>query len=251
MNLTVITASYNSEASIENTLNSMLSQSIADFEYLVIDGNSKDKTVEIIKSFEPKFKEKGVHYKWISEPDQGIYDAWNKGLKMATGNWISFLGSDDYYLDFALENYNQELNKIENKGLDIIYSEVKVVNRSKTLKVIQGTWSWPIFKRYMNIAHVGAFHNVNYFKKHGLFDISYKITGDYELLLRAGSELKTLKLNAITAIMEADGVSNSNISKVLKETFRAKHETVSINIVICISDYVWATMKYSLKKNLP
>ena len=96
---TVITASFNSEKTIDKTIESLLNQNYTNFEYIIIDGNSKDSTLEIIKSFEQKFKEKNITYKFISEPDKGIYDAWNKGIKLSDGEWISFLGSDDYYTD--------------------------------------------------------------------------------------------------------------------------------------------------------
>ncbi|WMI66629.1 glycosyltransferase family 2 protein [Aestuariibaculum sp. YM273] len=248
--LTIITASYNSEKTIKRTIDSLLNQTNTQFEYIIVDGNSTDTTVDIIQSFEEAFKTKGILYKWISEPDKGIYDAWNKGLKMATGNWISFLGSDDYYLDNALEIYSRELNKFQNVDLDIIYSNVNVVSGNKTLKTISGKWSWSVFKGRMNIAHVGAFHSANYFEKYGFFDISYKIAGDYEMLLRAGHILKTLKVNEITAIMGAEGVSNNNISKVLKETLRAKHQTAGVNYIVCLIDYIWAMLKFEAKKIL-
>lgn len=248
--LTIITASYNSEKTIRRTIESLLNQTNTQFEYIIVDGNSTDATVNIIQEFEEAFKSKRIVYKWISEPDKGIYDAWNKGLKMATGNWISFLGSDDYYLANALEIYIKAINRQEKDSMDFVYSEVKVVSGDKTLKTIRGNWSWSIFKRRMNIAHVGAFHSANYFKNYGLFDTSYKIAGDYEMLLRAGRVLKTLKVNEITAIMGADGVSNSNISKVLRETLRAKHETAGVNYIVCIIDYIWAMLKFKIKKIL-
>ena len=86
----IITVSYNSEKTIKETIVSVLNQTETNFEYILIDGKSTDKTVEIIKSFENKFKEKEIAYQWISEKDTGIYNAFNKGIKLSKGTWISF-----------------------------------------------------------------------------------------------------------------------------------------------------------------
>jgi glycosyltransferase involved in cell wall biosynthesis len=244
MKLSIITASFNSEKTISKTIESLLNQSCSDFEYIIIDGSSSDNTLSIIKSYENQFKEKGISYRWISENDRGIYDAFNKGIEMAEGNWISFIGSDDYYLEKALENYVKILNPV----YDIVYSNVKVVKGLKTVKTINGIWSWKSFRRKMTIAHVGAFHNKVYFNKYGFYDLSYKIAGDYELLLRAKENLRTTKLEMITAIMSADGISNNQIEEVYKETTRAKIETGKLNQFQAIFDYnVW-TIKYQCKK---
>ena len=107
----IITASYNSEKTISDTITSVLNLDFNDFEYIIVDGNSKDKTVDIIKSFISKFEAKGITYKFISEKDKGIYDAWNKGIALSEGQWISFLGSDDSYLPSALQLYFNEIEK--------------------------------------------------------------------------------------------------------------------------------------------
>ena len=95
--ISIITVSYNSEVVIEPTIKSILNQTFIDFEYLIIDGNSKDRTVEIIKSYESKFKEKNISYKWVSEPDNGIYDAMNKGILMSNGQWCNFMNTGDSF----------------------------------------------------------------------------------------------------------------------------------------------------------
>lgn len=100
--VSIITASYNSEATLEATIESVYNQTYQDIEYIIIDGGSSDKTVSIIQKFEPLFSGR---LKWISEPDKGIYDAWNKGLEIATGEWIAFLGSDDIYLPDSIHKY--------------------------------------------------------------------------------------------------------------------------------------------------
>lgn len=241
----IITASFNSEKTIKRTLESVLNQSFSNFQYIIIDGKSTDNTVEIIKTFEKLFKEKEINFSWISEKDLGIYDAFNKGIFKAKGDWISFLGSDDYYLANALELYATSAKKLEAQ-VDLLYSNVKV----EGVKIINGNWSWRKFKKKMNIAHVGAFHSEKYFKKFGLYNTDYKIAGDYELLLRAKKHLKTHKIEEITAIMSADGISNSQIKKVYLETTKAKIETGKVNFLVAKITYVIWMIKYNVKKML-
>jgi len=243
--LSVISASLNSEKTIKKTIESVLNQTISNFEYIVIDGNSNDKTIAIVKSFEDKFTKKGISYKWISENDTGIYDAFNKGINLSKGKWISFLGSDDIYKDNAIELYYKNIVELK-REVDFIHSEVKVGER----KIIKGEWSWKIFKRDMNIAHVGAFHHKKYFEKYGLFDTSYRIVGDYELLLRARSNLKALKINEVTAIMGDEGISNKSIKEVFKEATRAKIETAKVSKINSQLDYYKWLLKYQIKKVL-
>jgi glycosyltransferase involved in cell wall biosynthesis len=241
----IITASYNSEKTIERTIESILKQSFSNFEYIIIDGKSTDSTVEIIKSFESRFQEKGISYKWISEKDSGIYEAFNRGVKLASGEWISFLGSDDYYVDNALELYSKEIEKLS-ELVDLVHSNVEI----KGSKIINGKWSWNIFRRKMNIAHVGAFHHQNYFKKYGSFNTTYKIAGDYELLLRSKDKLKTHWFNEVTSIMSDGGISNLQIAEVYKETTRAKIETKSLCKLQAKADYYWWLIKYKIKRIL-
>jgi glycosyltransferase involved in cell wall biosynthesis len=240
--LTVVTATYNSEKTLTRTIESLLKQTNLNFEYILVDGESTDKTVEIIKSFENQFKEKEISYLWISEKDLGIYDAFNKGIKLSKGDWISFLGSDDYYLEDALNNYFESINKLQ-ENIDFVYSNIKVENK----KIISDLWTWEKFRRKMNIPHVGSFHNVKYFKKYGFFNTNYKIAGDYELLLRAKKELKTHKVDKITTIMSDGGISNNQVKKLYLETTKAKIETGKINRFISNFDYVIWILKYKIK----
>ena len=100
----------------------------------------------------------------------------------------------------------------------------------------------------MNIAHVGAFHNMKYFKKYGTFNTDYKIAGDYELLLRAGKKLRTAKLDSVTVLMGYGGISNDQIFKVFSESIKAKHETGRVNILLCYVDFLKEYLIYMIKK---
>lgn len=110
MKISIITVSYNSEKTISKTIESVYKQNYQDFEYIIIDGQSNDKTLDIIKQYKTIFKEKMI---WVSEKDKGIYDAMNKGLKMASGEVVGLLNSDDFYtsrdiLSTIYENFSKE-----------------------------------------------------------------------------------------------------------------------------------------------
>ncbi len=250
MKLSIITATFNSEKTLAATINSILKQTQVNIEYIVVDGASTDQTIDIIKSFEEVFKSKGITFKWISEKDNGIYDAWNKGLQLSTGEWISFLGSDDIYVDNALKSYSEFISQQE-KEIDLVYSNVNIINdNGDVLRKINGKWSWKVFRRKMNIAHVGSFHNMKYFEKYGKFNTDYKIAGDYELLLRARKTLRTAKLDLVTVMMGYGGISNNQIFKVFSESIRAKHETGRVHILLCYVDFLKEYLIYMIKKIL-
>ena len=240
--LSIITATYNSDMTLEETIMSVLNQSYTNFEYILIDGKSKDNTIDIIKKYESLFKEKKINYSWISESDSGIYEAWNKGLKLAKGNWISFLGSDDIYLYDVLEKYTK--NILLNKNADFVHSKVKLIEKGKIKFIISDIWIWSNFKRQMKIAHVGAFHNKKYFEKYGNYDEGYKIVGDYELLLRAKSNLKTAFFNDFTAEMKDGGISNQNVLNAFREVRKAKITTAKIKKPIVFFDFYVSVLKY-------
>lgn len=224
--LSIVTACFNSEKTITNTINSILNQDFTDYEYIIVDGNSSDNTINIIKNYIPLFKEKNISFKWISENDHGIYNAWNKGLKLAKGGWISFLGSDDMYIDGALKQYANII--YQNKNEDYIYSKVKIFDEGKKIREINKKWNWHLFKKSMNIAHAGAFHNMDYFKKFGLFNEEYRIAGDYEMLLRAKNELNAVFMDEFTVIMLDGGISKKMFLKAFKEAEKAKIQTAGL-----------------------
>ncbi len=228
--LSIITACFNSEKTIKNTIESVLNQTYTNIEYILIDGNSTDKTVEIIKSYEQKFKERGIYYKWISEPDKGIYDAFNKGLRMTNGDWIVFIGSDDYFkTNTIFIEMIPYLNQSEEQEISYVYGKIEHINDNNELIEISGK-PWELQKRRftytMNLGHSGCFHHKNLFEKHGNFNDSFKIAGDYEFLLR---ELKDSNNNALFVdksliVMREGGVSASleNRLTLVKENRKAR-----------------------------
>ncbi len=129
MKITVITSTFNSSGTLRDTFNSILRQTWQDFEYVVVDGGSTDGTVEIIREYEKRF---GGRLKWISEPDKGIYDAMNKGLRMATGDVVGILNSDDFF------SSNDALSTVARviEGVDAVYGDVHFA-KMRTLLLLQ------------------------------------------------------------------------------------------------------------------
>ena len=230
MLVTIITACFNSESTIRDTIESVLNQTYNNIEYIIIDGDSTDETVSIIKSYEDNFKEKGIVYKWISEPDNGIYNAFNKGLKVSNGDWISFLGSDDYFKNNKLiKEILPFLKQSEMQNSYYVYGKIEHVSMNNELIEIAGE-PWTLqkkrFTNTMNIGHSGCFHHVNIFRKHGNFNETFKIAGDYEFLLR---EFKDRSNNALFVdksfiVMREGGISGSlsNRMALIRENHKAR-----------------------------
>jgi len=243
--LTIVTASFNSEKTIASTIRSILNQNFSNFEYLLIDGSSTDSTVQIIQSFEKQFAEKGIAYKWISEKDSGIYDAWNKALKLAKGQWITFIGSDDIFLPESLSLMAKHAST--NNDYDFITAKARIMRGSKVERAFGEPWKWNTFKKEMKILHAGGWHNAAYFKTHGLFDATYRIVGDYELLLRAGKNLKVLFINQFIIEMGGDGVSTRLIQKSLQEARNARIKNNARIPFMAWIDYYWVYLKIKMK----
>lgn len=213
--ITIITATYNAELVLENLIQSIIPQKNEKIEFIIIDGNSKDNTIEIIKKYG------GYIDFWISEPDKGIYDAWNKGIKAATGDWIMFIGADDELMPDALSTYIRYLKQnLNSSELDILTSKRRMIDQSgKEIRVVGGKWIWPQCLKGMMISHPGAMHNKRLFDTYGNYDTSYRIAGDYELLLRPKDSIKADFIDEITIVVSEGGISDS--FEGIKEHYRA------------------------------
>ena len=211
--VTVVTAVFNAERTLPRCIESVLGQDYPDIEYILMDGGSTDGSVEIIKRYADRVI-------WRSERDKGIYDAWNKSLALATGEWIAFVGSDDFYLPGAVTAY---MNVASVGDLEYISSQVRWIQVSGGSKTIGRGWTWPHFQSLMTVAHVGSMHRYTLFERYGTYDPSYRIVGDYELLLRARGNLRAGFLPQLTVAMEAGGASDSHAA--LAETKRAKSQS--------------------------
>lgn len=228
--ISVITSTFNSDKTLLETIGSVINQTYKNIEYIIIDGGSNDNTLNIIQTAEQRFKEKGVIFKWISETDKGIYDAWNKALKLVSGEWIAFIGSDDFFKNTnVFKDTIPHLEKAIAKNCKYVYGKVEHVNQEKKLIEISGKpWSFhkKRFTYTMNLPHSGCFHHKKLFSKYGNYDASFKIVGDYEFLLR---EFKDKRNNAyfvdnVFTVMREGGVSASleNRLTIIKENHKAR-----------------------------
>lgn len=240
--ITIITATYNSGRTLTKTILSILEQEYINFEYLIIDGGSKDNTLVIIESFIHKFNGR---LKYISEKDNGIYDAWNKGLLLATGEWISFIGSDDFYTHDALSNYVEIINS--NPNINFISSQCMLINdQNKYIRSYGRAWSSQM-NSYCTIAHVGSFHKKELFYLRN-FETKYKVTGDYDFLLKSRNIIKAIYFPKITAFVMNTGISNRNIFFVSKERMFVKLNNKSRSIITCYYEYITTILKYYIRK---
>jgi glycosyltransferase involved in cell wall biosynthesis len=237
--VSIITVSYNSVTTISDAIKSVLDQTFPNIEYIVIDGGSTDGTVEIVKSFTTKIS------KFISEPDNGIYDAINKGIRLATGDIIGILHSDDFFYDKTiLEKIAQTFAENDTDAVlgDALFvdpadlSRIKRYYSSKNFKVSR-------FRFGFMPAHTGFYARRKLFEKYGYYKTDYKIAADFELLLRFFHvhqiTYKYLPMSIVS--MRTGGVSNRSVFSNLtlnKEIARACRENgVKTNYVNIYSKY--------------
>ena len=183
MKLSIITATYNSERTLRDTMESILSQTFQDFEYIIVDGASKDATLDIIREYEPRFQGK---MRYVSEPDKGIYDAMNKGFAMATGDVIGILNSDDF---FTSEDVLQAVvDGFAGEYVDAVYADIHFVGTDDLTKCVR-YYSSGVFRPWMMRfgmipAHPSFYCRKAVYDQYGSFDTTYRIAADFEILLR-------------------------------------------------------------------
>ena len=256
MKISLITVTYNSEKTLTDTIQSVISQTYSNVEYIIVDGASKDKTVAIIKKFEPLLNDR---MKWISEPDKGLYDAMNKGIRMATGDVVGILNSDDFFTS------NDILQKvadafIQNTKLDAVYGDVHFVHPSNLNKCVR-YYSSKVFKRgLMKLgfmpAHPSFYIRRECFDKYGLYKRDYKIAADFEFLLRViyKAQIKILYLPIDMVTMRTGGASTSGIDshkRIMKEHLRAFRENgLYTNSLLLSLRYIYKVQELIFSKIL-
>jgi len=218
--ISIITITYNSEKTLDDTIKSVLSQNYKNIEYIIVDGNSKDSTIDIVKSYGDKIS------KFVSEKDSGIYDAMNKGLRLATGDVVGILNSDDFYSD---ENVIQKIvtvfeeNPVDSVFADLIY--VKPNDLTTTTRYYDSSYFSPgKFKYGWMPAHPTFFVKRRIYQQYGLFDTTYKIAADYELLTRflGRYHISYFYIKEALVTMRLGGISTRN----LKSNFILNHEII-------------------------
>lgn len=214
MKISIITVSLNSVHTIRGTIQSVLNQNYPNIEFIVVDGSSQDGTVEIIKSY------KNIIDQYISEPDDGIYDAMNKGIRMATGDVIGILNSDDIYADYDI------LSKVAytfyKQGVDSVYGDLCYVAEDNPFRITRywksGVYRKSKFLKGWMVPHPTFFVRREVYEKYGLFDPSFRFAGDYELILRLlyKNDISTYYIPQVMVVMRMGGVSNGSFSNRLK-----------------------------------
>lgn len=211
--ISIIIAVYNGSATIQQCIDSVAQQTYQNNELIIVDGGSTDATVEIIKANHEK-----ICY-WISEPDRGIYNAWNKGLAKASGEWICFLGADDFFLDNkALERMSVALQKVPPE-VRLAYSRIMLFTvDGKQLFPVGEPWEKmkTLFKQGMCLPHQGVMHRRSLFEQNGNFDESFRIGGDYELMLRELKTAEAIFVPDIIAVAMRQGGLSSNPSSTIE-----------------------------------
>lgn len=226
MKISIITATYNSEKTLKDTLESVLKQTYKNYEHIIIDGASKDRTMEIVKSYETKYEGK---LRYISEKDNGLYDAMNKGIKMATGDIIGILNSDDIY---AHENVLKEIVETFKKtNCDGTYANLVFMD-ANTMSKVQRVWKSKEGKleNGWHPAHPTLYLKKEVYEKIGLFNLNYKIVADYDFMIRMLKD-KQIKLSYIddTIVhMRVGGVSTNGI-KGYYENLKEAHKALVAN----------------------
>ena len=210
--ISIITATFNSAKTLKDTIQSVLRQTNKDFEYLIIDGGSTDETIDIVKSYESEFSGR---LKWVSEKDQGIYDAMNKGIKMASGDVVGILNSDDYFTsDDILQTVD---NAFKSHEIDAIYGDIHFIrdgNPQKCVRYYSSRMFRPFWLRFGFMpAHPSFYCKREIFDKAGLYSLDYKIGADYEMMVRLFKrhKIKSLYVNKDFVTMRTGGASNTNV----------------------------------------
>lgn len=240
--ISVIIAVYNGAKTLQRCIDSVSDQTYPNKELIIIDGGSTDGTIEIIRSNQDK-----ITY-WKSEPDNGIYNAWNKALDRSKGDWICFLGSDDYlWKNNVFEETMPHMRKAESQGILMVYGQVARVTGDNEISCVDGysweyTWRGIIVDGICSFAHQGMFHHRRLFEIYGTFDETFRIAGDYELLTRVfkeGGDAYFIN-GLIVAGMQTGGIT-ANTIKLIKETARARRKNrLRVITVPWMISYAWA-----------
>lgn len=224
--ISVVTVSYNAVTTIEQTILSVVNQSYNNIEYIIIDGGSTDGTVDIIKKYADK-----IAY-WISEPDGGIYYAMNKGINVATGEWVHFRNCGDFFFNsYSLEKM---FSSVVDNDVMILHGDCRVVY-SKGFKDRQPPMLYQSYKKGMPIFHPSTFVRREYHVKYP-FNLKYKSSSDYEFIYNAMKRNSKLEYRSviISIYNAAEGFSVSNWEMALKEEWDWKYPSFLFKDYLCL-----------------
>ena len=224
MTVTIITICFNSEAVIKKTIESVLNQTYTDVEYLIIDGASKDKTVEIAESYKDAFADKGIDFKIFSEPDKGIYDAMNKGIAKATGELVGLINSGDFYEPQMIET---AVKAYEEKPYDIFYGDINLIKDNGQIIVKKSRYDKFPTSRHWNhptmVVRKAYYDEIGTYKCEGIHD-------DFEFFLRARKKNARITIKNVTlANFMTGGASNKKSFRQCKKRCKDRYKAYRDN----------------------
>ena len=239
MKISIITVVYNNKETIKDAIDSILSQTYKNIEYIIIDGASTDGTIEIVKSYRDKIT------KFLSEPDKGLYDAMNKGINLATGDVVGILNSDDFYINNRV--IEEVVYLFQEKKVDSLFADLVFVHPTNLNKVVRyydsSKFTLNKFAYGWMPAHPTFFVKREAYIKYGLFKTDYKIAADYELLVRLlyKYNLKYFYLQKVLIKMRTGGISTNGLKSnwiLNQEIIRACDENgIKTNMFKVLSKY--------------
>lgn len=241
--LSILVATWNCAPQLAAFLESLAAQSFRHWELLLLDNASSDGTAELVEAFQRGCSSPGQVI-WSSQPDRGIYDAWNRGLTLARGAYLSFIGADDLFLDaHSLER----IAALTATGAHLITARNAYhAADGRFLRHWGSGWQWQRMRQSMNIAHPGMLVRRELFERLGAFDASYRICGDYEWFLRLPPDLRTVHTSDSILKVVQGGVSHTRIGQVYAETYRAQRRHLGTPLSAACWTLNWA--KYGRRR---
>ena len=253
MKISVITATYNSGKTVKDTIESVLRQTYRDIEYIIVDGESKDDTMEIVRSYEPSFNGR---MRYVSERDKGIYDAMNKGIAMATGDVVGILNSDDFYT--SNDVLEQVATAMTDSNIDAVYGDVHYVKSDRLDECVRYYTSRPFHRSWMRFgfmpAHPSFYCRRVAYEQYGTFDLSYKVAADFENLLQLifVHRIRTRYIAKDFVTMRIGGASSSGLrshKQIMQDHLRAlKHNRIYSNSIFLGLRYPYKICEIALTK---
>ena len=214
MKISIITITYNSAKSLPRALQSVQSQTYGDIEHVIVDGASTDGTTDLIKKYADQYK----NVRWISEKDKGIYDALNKGIRMATGDAIGFLHSDDVF--YSTDSVAHIARALEEEGVQVVYGDLQYCNGEKVVRRWKSNDFNPCALKYGWMPpHPTVYVRREVYQEVGEYDEWFRISADYDMMLRIFTAgYRSRYLPEVLVSMEVGGASNKNTKARLSKT---------------------------------
>lgn len=247
MRISIVTATYNSSATIATTLQSVLDQTFTDIEYWIVDGMSTDGTMAVVREYEPRFKGR-LHY--VSEPDKGLYDAMNKGIALCTGDVVGILNSDDHYTSAdILETVAKGID-----GVDAVYGDIHFVRAGepdKTVRYYSSAMFRPFWLRFGFMpAHPSFYVRREVYERAGGYSLDYKIAADFDMMVRLfhGQKIKARYIKKDFVTMLTGGMSTRSVSNRLlitkEDVMACRRNGLYTNLLMVSCKYLYKIFEF-------